>query len=247
MAALLMAAMSLTLPLAAEAQQCVVHTGLGSIQGFQGDGGLCGFRGIPYAKPPIADLRWRPPVAANGWKGTLDGRKFGSTCIQNFQDGWNTIQGRLNTSEDCLYLNVVAPLPTAGRLHPVVVYFHAGEFDYGAAADRESDWPFFAPDVVLVTPNSRLGVLGYLGGEALRSRSAAGDTGHYGIQDQRLALRWVRDHVSSFGGDPSNVAIMGESSGGTSVSVHLTSKASWGLFHKAILESPGLTQVHGRA
>ena len=123
-----------------------------------------------------------------------------------------------------------------------MLYLHAGEFDYGAASDRESDWPF-SQDVVFVSPNSRIGVLGYLASDELRGRTADKSTGNFGLADQRLALEWVQANVGAFGGNASNVMIMGESSGGTSVAAHLVLPQSWGLFHKAALESPGLTQV----
>ena len=126
---------------------------------------------------------------------------------------------------------------------PVVVYFHAGGFNSGAPSDKETDLPF-ADDVVLVTPASRLGAWGFLAGEALRPRGGGGNgTGSYGLADQREALRWVRANIAAFGGDPARVTIMGESSGGSCVAAHLTTPASFGLFHRAVLESPGLTQV----
>ena len=224
-----------------------VTTSVGRLQGYiDPTHQMRAFRGIPYAKPPLGDLRLRSPKAFGPWSGTRDATTFGSTCLQNPSGGWKTIEGRGNTSEDCLFLNVVAPESSADlsakKLYPVVVYFHAGEFDYGAASDRESDWPF-ARDVVLVAPNSRLGLLGYMGSEELRSRTDDGSTGNLGVADQRLALEWVRDNIAAFGGNASNVLIMGESSGGTSVAAHLATPASWGLFHKAVLESPGLTQT----
>ena len=221
-----------------------VTTPSGKLQGFidAAHGGMRAFRGIPYAKPPVGDLRWREPQAFGKWTGTLNATQFGHTCLQNKAGGWATVEGVSNSSEDCLYLNVVAPIATRERLYPVLVYLHAGEFDYGAASDRESNWPF-ADDVVLVSPNSRLGVLGYLGSDDLRSRSEDGSTGNYGLADQRLALRWVRDNIAAFGGNASNVIIIGESSGGTSVAAHLVMQESWGLFDKAVLESPGLTQT----
>ena len=205
------------------------------------------FRGIPYAMPVVGDRRWRDAEPAAPWNGTLNATRFGPVCLQPMDGGWNTQEGKDNMSEDCLYLNVVAPAAAtakgrAAKSYPVVVYLHAGEFHYGSASDRESDWPF-ADDVILVTPNSRLGPFGFLASADLAARTKDGSTGNYGIADQRLALRWVRDNIGAFGGNASNVIIMGESSGGTSVAAHLVSRASWWLFHKAVLESPGLTQT----
>ena len=176
------------------------------------------FRGIPFAKPPTGDLRWRPPVPYGPWSpATLDATRFGPPCLQSRDGGWATVEGVANASEDCLFLNVVAPRPpangTARGTHPVIVYFHAGEFHYGAASDKESDWPFFAPDTVLVSAASRLGPFGYLASESLRARSPTNGTGSYGMLDQRLVLQWVREHIGAFGGNASNVALMGESSG----------------------------------
>lgn len=175
-----------------------------------------------------------------------DALEFGSPCPQPVypSGGWASIENTANASEDCLFLNVVAPaVSEPGKPWPVIVYLPAGEFHYGASSDRESDWPFFADDIVFVTANSRIGALGFLGAEALRARSASGGTGNYGILDQRLALQWVRRNIGAFGGNAGNVALMGESSGGASVAAHMVAPHSWGLFHKAIMQSPGLTQV----
>ena len=251
---------SATWTLADDDPPCALATALGRLRGAPAGGGaFCSYRAIPYAVPPVGDLRWRAPRKAGAWHPhVLDATRYPSTCMQSKQGGWNTIENRGNRSEDCLYLNVVAPggggrsAQSPRQRHPVLVYLHAGEFDYGASSDRESDYPFFARDVVLVTPNSRLGAFGYLASEALRARAgpAAGggggaraSVGNFGIQDQRLALQWVAEHIAAFGGDPDRVVLMGESSGGTSVGAHLTSPASWGLFHRVIMESPGLTQV----
>jgi carboxylesterase type B len=230
-----------------------VTTPSGRLRGFLDPAheGLRAFRGIPYAKPPVGDLRWRPPRPFGTWEGTRDATQFGHTCIQQVGFAWETVEGVPTSSEDCLYLNVVAPAAAASagvedRAYPVVVYLHAGQFQYGAGSDCESDWPF-ADDIVYVTPNSRLGPFGFLGSDELRARAANGETGSYGLSDQRLALQWVRENIAAFGGDPSNVVIMGESSGGTSVAAHLVMSRSWGLFHKAIMESPGLTQVKSLA
>ena len=126
-------------------------------------------------------------------------------------------------SEDCLYLNVVAP-PPRPKPYPVMVYIHAGEFHFGSGADRESDVPHFATDVILVSFNYRLGVFGFAGADDLRDRTPFGGTGNYGVHDQRAVLRWVRSSIGAFGGDASNVLVWGESSGGTSVALHLVSR-----------------------
>ncbi|KAK3259977.1 hypothetical protein CYMTET_31049 [Cymbomonas tetramitiformis] len=211
------------------------------------------FRGVPYAAPPVGNLRWTPPQKHNGWVTELDATDFGPSCMQpvhrgkdgKIHGGWNTINVS-RISEDCLTVNVYAPHNASsldGRF-PVMVYFHAGEFNLGSSNDRENDFPHFADDVILVTSNVRLGVFGFLASEALRSRSPSGGTGNYGMLDQRFTLEWVQENIAEFGGDPSNVLIWGESSGGTSVSYHMTNRPSFPLFHKAVLQSPGLKQVH---
>ena len=215
----------------------------GKLKGYVGQNGERVFRGVPFAEPPTGDLRFRPPKNKTAWTGVRDALDFGAPCLQPVypMGGWNSIEDTKNASEDCLFLNVVAP--TGKGPWPVIVYIPAGEFHYGGSADRESDWPNFAPDVVYVSVNSRLGALGFLGSKTLARRSSNGGTGNYGILDQRLALQWVQTNIAAFGGDKSNVMLMGESSGATSVSIHLVSQLSWGLFHKAVMQSPGLTQV----
>ena len=208
--------------------------------------GVRSFLGVRYAQPPLNDLRWREPLPERNWTGVRDALNFGDVCLQNPLFGWNSIENRGNMSEDCLYLNVVAP-PPRPKPYPVMVYIHAGEFHFGSGADRESDEPHFADDVVLVSFNYRLGVFGFLASDDLRDRTAYGGTGNYGVHDQRAALRWVQHNIGAFGGDASNVILWGESSGGTSVALHLVSPRSHRLFHKAILESPGITQVKGLA
>ena len=208
--------------------------------------GMRSFLGIRYAAPPLGDLRWREPLPEPGWAGTADALEYGSVCLQNPLFGWNSIENRGNMSEDCLFLNVVAP-PPRPQPYPVMVYIHAGEFHFGSGADRESDVPHFATDVILVSFNYRLGVFGFAGADDLRDRTPFGGTGNYGVHDQRAALGWVRSSIGAFGGDASNVLVWGESSGGTSVALHLVSPRSHGLFHKAILQSPGVTQVKSLA
>ena len=140
-------------------------------------------------------------------------------------------------------------------------WVHGGNYETGSGADALYNGTFIVKraqklyaqsktsnvtsgsGLVVVTVNYRLGVFGYLGGEQLRSESPSGASGNWGQGDQRLAMKWVQQYISDFGGDPDKVLLMGESSGGTSVGVHLTSEASWGLFHKVIMESPGLTQT----
>mmetsp|Transcript_131556 Transcript_131556/g.409009 ORF Transcript_131556/g.409009 Transcript_131556/m.409009 type:complete len:573 (+) Transcript_131556:3-1721(+) len=166
---------------------------------------------------------------------------MGSPGVGKYGPAWNSLN--LSTSsEDCLYLNVFSP-DGVGQPLPVMVWLHAGEFRFGASNDGENNWPYFANgSAVLITANVRLGLLGFAALDALRERDPSGSSGNYGMQDQRAVLRWVSRCISSFGGDPERVTIFGESSGGASVAFHLLSSRSGGLFRRAILQSPGLTQ-----
>ena len=235
-----------------------VTTPDGPIVGFSQDG-VDAFRGIPYAAPPTGDNRFRPPQAPATWTVPLDATQWPPSCLQrgapgtghfpHNSPGWATLNVTA-ASEDCLYANVYVPSATktgAGgakdALLPVMVYFHAGEFRFGTSNDAENAWPYFSDgNVVLVTANVRLGMLGFAALDELRSRDASNSTGNYGVQDQRAVLQWVKRSISAFGGDPTRVTIFGESSGGSSVGFHLSSAKSAGLFQRAILESPGLTQ-----
>eukprot|EP00041_Stephanoeca_diplocostata_P004496 m.45978 g.45978 ORF g.45978 m.45978 type:complete len:455 (-) comp15152_c1_seq1:894-2258(-) len=210
------------------------------------------FRGIPYASAPVGNLRLKPPQPNKPWTTPLQATAFGPSCVQSgcpqvggryMNKGWNTLN-MTQCSEDCLFVNVYVPknaTPTSAL--PVMVYLHAGEFRIGSGYDQENLFPYFAHGkVILVTGNVRLGVLGFGAADQLRSRDPAGSTGNYGMLDQRQTLRWVQQNIAAFGGDTKRVTIFGESSGGSSVAFHVTSKKSFGLFQRAILESPGLTQ-----
>lgn len=231
----------------------LIQTPYGPVRGFQSSG-TNAWRGIPYAKAPIGDLRFRPPQPPAKRTDVLEATDFGASCVQegSFPDdpflkhkAWISLNLTIS-SEDCLYVNVYTPSSaSANSKLPVMLYFHAGEFRFGASNDQENNWPFFAHGrVLLVTANVRLGMFGFAALDALRSRDPSGSTGNYGMQDQRAVMRWVRDSISTFGGDAARVTIFGESSGGSSVGFHLVSPFSKGLFAGAILESPGLTQSH---
>jgi len=224
----------------AGADDLTVETTYGKVRGTV-SGDFRVFRGIPYAAAPVGDLRWRPPQPHPGWDNVRDATSFGATCPQ-VPGGWNTIN-TTTIDEDCLFANVYTPSATLDNGYPVMIYIHAGEFRYGSSNDKENEFPYFSDEVVLVTFNNRIGTLGFLGSDALRSRSPDNSTGNYGIQDQRELFRWVRKNIAAFGGDPGRVTIFGESSGGTCVGLHLTNPRSHGLFDKAILESPGLSQI----
>jgi para-nitrobenzyl esterase len=190
------------------------------------------FRGLPYAAPPTGNLRWRPPRPPAGWQGVRDATRFGPSSPQPPNPA---LTGP--TSEDCLYLNVYTPTLGSngdGGL-PVLVWIHGGRFTMEAGRDYDGT-KLAADGIVVVTINFRHGALGFLAHPALASEPG-GPSGNYGLMDQQAALRWVQDNVAPFGGDPGNVTIAGQSSGGLSVLAHMISRGARGLFHRAIVQS----------
>lgn len=221
--------------------------------------------GIPFAAPPTGDLRWRPPEAAESWQGIRDGRIFGAECVQarggsgEFLNdllngmGLNFVERHLATialqsgpppteSEDCLFLNVRTANHNGNVLQPVMVWIHGGSHQTGAGSlDLYQANQLVENGVVLVTINYRLGPFGYIAHPALSADDPRGVSGNYGLLDQVAALAWVRDNIESFGGDPTNVTIFGESAGAQSVTELMSTPLSEGLFHKAILQSGAST------
>jgi para-nitrobenzyl esterase len=196
--------------------------------------GTVQFRGIPYAKPPIGDLRWRPPVSTPAWNEVRDAAKFGPQCAQINTLG--TFAGPPNNNEDCLYLNVIAPEEaTASAKLPVMVWFHGGGNFAGAADAYDPSALAKRGDVIVVTLNYRLGVLGWLAHPGLDAKGHP--FANYGLLDQQMALAWVHKNISAFGGDPANVTIGGQSAGSFDVQAHMASPLAKGLFHKAIMQS----------
>ena len=195
------------------------------------------FWGLPYAKPPLAALRFRPPEAPRTWSGVRDASTPSPACWQpiNFDDFvWS--RGQFNRSEDCLYLNVWADKEATDQA--VMVWFHGGAHTAGMGHDKIFDGTELAKQgVVLVTLNYRLGPFGFLAHPALAQESSQGSAGNYGLMDKIAALNWVRDNISQFGGDPDNVTIFGQSAGSQSVCALMASPLAQGLFHKAIGQS----------
>jgi para-nitrobenzyl esterase len=188
------------------------------------------FLGIPFGAPPLGDLRFRPPKAAPSWSGVREATQFGSSCPQP-----PVIGGAASTNEDCLYLNVYTPLK--GSKLPVMVWIHGGGFFLGAGSQFDGATMANRGNVIVVTINYRLSVLGFLSIPGLAAENANGASGDYGLMDQQAALGWVKANVAKFGGDADNVTIFGESAGGGSVVAHLASPTSSGLFHKAVIQS----------
>lgn len=214
-----------------------VHTTYGPVQGVAaGDGAK--YLGVRYAAAPTGTRRFRPPEPPAPWATAADATQFGSGCPQSASPF-----GLPSSNEDCLFVNVYTPSRgplSVLRRDPVMVWFHPGAFLYGEAA-RFDPSELVARGVVVVTVNYRLGAFGFLAHPALTAESANGSSGNYGIQDQQAALRWVRDNILRFGGDPNRVTIFGESAGGLSVHSHLISPGSAGLFQRAIVQSGAYT------
>ncbi|MEM7342239.1 MAG: carboxylesterase family protein [Actinomycetota bacterium] len=227
----------------------------------KGDQATAVFKGVPFAAPPVGDLRWRAPRPAESWDGVREARKDGPMAIQMAAmldvfihevltgQGWGPLRvGAVGTalkyapkpkqSEDCLYLTVRSPDPSPGANLPVMVWIHGGDHQDGSGSDPYYQANALAGrDVVTVAINYRLGVLGYLAHPEMSAESDQGVAGNYGTLDQIAALEWVRDNISGFGGDPSNVTVFGESAGGESVMHMMTSPLARGLFHRAVPQS----------
>jgi para-nitrobenzyl esterase len=216
----------------------VVHTTAGLIRGVSKPNGGAEFLGIPYAQPPVGDLRWRAPLPAKPWPGVRDASKFGAACPQPLLSGsWNRYDAA-NSQEDCLFLNVVTPAWPAAKPFPVMFWIHGGANLGGSGSgDLYNSGTLTQHGVVLVTINYRLGVFGFLAHPALTAESPHHAAGNYGLMDQILALRWVRDNIAAFGGDPNNITVFGQSAGSMDTGMLMTSPLAAGLFAKAIAES----------
>ncbi|HEX9489274.1 MAG TPA: carboxylesterase family protein, partial [Stellaceae bacterium] len=189
------------------------------------------FLGIPYAAAPVGDLRWRPPQPHARWSAPRDATHFASHCAQNASPF-----GAASVSEDCLYLNVYTP--DDGRDdHPVMVWIHGGALVVGESDDYNPVRMVEQGDVVVVTINYRLGLLGYMAHPALSAESVEHISGNYGLMDQQFALEWVQRNIGRFGGDRDRVTLFGESAGGLSTLSNVASPRAAGLFQRAIVES----------
>jgi len=219
---------------ASSGQQVSIASGV--VEGKQA-GSLRVFLGIPYAAPPIGDLRWKPPVPPAKWAGVRKAIEFGPHCMQGpvYEDMTFRDSGG---SEDCLSLNVWTPAKNAESKLPVMVWIYGGGFVAGTTSEARQDGEHLAQQgVVVVSMNYRLGIFGFLAHPELAKESGRNSAGNYGLLDQLAALQWVHQNIAAFGGDPANVTIFGESAGSTSVSALMASPLAKGLFQRAIGES----------
>ncbi len=217
-------------------EQVIVDGGI--VQGAVHQGVLS-FKGIPFAAPPVGARRWCPPQPVPAWTGVRNTVSFGPDSMQVPFPG-DAAPLRVSPGEDCLYLNVWRPAHGPTRALPVMVWIYGGGFVNGGTSPAVYDGSEFArDDIVLVSFNYRLGNFGFFAHPALSSEQRGGLLGNYAFMDQIAALQWVQRNIAAFGGDPQNVTVFGESAGGTSVHVLLTTALAGGLFHKAILQSAG--------
>jgi para-nitrobenzyl esterase len=230
----ILVAVALTAPAMAQGPDPVVTTDHGQVRG-EAIGPGAAFRGIPYAAPPVGQLRWREAQPLKPWRGVRDARVFGATCIQPTAPA----TAALPQSEDCLTLNVVTPDRKAHGL-PVLVSIHGGAFFVGSGryiADHDLS-PIVQRGVVLVSPNYRVGRMGFFAHPALNAEAGRG-TGNFWLSDQIAALKWVKRNIARFGGDPAKVTILGCSAGGSSINSLMASPAARGLFARASSHSGG--------
>jgi para-nitrobenzyl esterase len=209
----------------------------GTLEGSRENSGIRSFKGIPFAKAPVGDLRWKAPEPAENWSGLKKADKFGASPMQTNVFGDMRFRSP-GISEDCLFLNVWTPAKRATEKLPVLVYFYGGGFVAGDGSESRYDGESLAKKgIVTLTVNYRLGVFGFLAHPELTKESAHHSSGNYGLMDQQAALQWVHDNIAAFGGDPNRVFIGGESAGSISVSAQMASPLSKNLIAGAIGES----------
>ncbi len=222
-----------------------VKTASGWVSGAPGlKPGVQVFKGIPFAAPPVGNLRWRAPQPPARWSGVRNGSRFAAICPQKTDDPQSIYfldPGPQTINEDCLYLNVWTPAKTAAERLPVMVWIYGGAFDHGSGTEKY----YWGDDLaykgaVVVTFNYRVGVLGFLAHPDLTRESGRNASGNYGLMDQIAALQWVQRNIAAFGGDPQRVTIFGQSAGGASVGQLMASPLAKGLFERAIGESGGI-------
>lgn len=229
------------LPLAAAISD-PVRVEQGQLSGVQGSSPeVRVYKGVPFAAPPVGNLRWKAPKPAADWPGVRKADQFSATCMQTPYPEGSLYRGEPQpVSEDCLYLNIWTAAKSASEKRPVMVWIHGGAFTRGSGSLPTYDGETLAKKgVVLVTVNYRLGIFGFFAHPELTQESEHHSSGDYGILDEIAALQWVQKNIAAFGGDPKNVTIFGESAGSWAVNVLVASPLAKGLFHRAIGESGG--------
>jgi para-nitrobenzyl esterase len=210
----------------------------GELRGAPAGSGAA-FKGIPFAQPPVGDLRWREPMPVKPWSGVRDALNYGGICAQAGRGG-------ASGSDDCLYLNVWTPVwPPRSRL-PIMLWLYGGANATGTASTPNFDGTKLASlGVVVVTANYRIGVMGFMAHPELSAESPHHASGNYGLLDEIMALRWIRENGAKFGGDPAQVTLFGQSSGSFDIQVLMASPLAKGLFQYAIAESGQMTSYNG--
>ena len=235
----------------------VVQTTKGKIEGIK-ENNCVVFKNVPYAKPPVGELRWKRPVEADPWEGILNCTRFGNITVQDLPTGnepWGAMYYKefyadpdylREMSEDCLNLNIWTPAEAEEGDHlPVAFWIHGGGFGGGYSSEIEFGGEAYAEKgVITVTIEYRCGGLGFLAHPWLTEADPDGISGNYGIYDQIAALKWVRDNIAAFGGDPDNITVFGQSAGCMSTQVLITSPLTEGMIAKAILQSGAQVRKH---
>jgi para-nitrobenzyl esterase len=236
----LVAAMGVATAAVSQAPGPIVRIDSGQVQGVVDDG-VVSFKGIPFATPPVGELRWRPPQPVTKWTDVRQASEFGADCMQGrFGPPPVAGQGAPAPSEDCLYLNVWRPADQGARNLPVMVWIYGGGFVGGSSASSNTSGAGFAKQgIVLVAMNYRVGRFGFFAFPSLSAEHPDETKGNYAYMDQIAALQWIKRNIRAFGGDPNNVTLFGFSAGGVSVHSMLASPLARGLFQKAIVESGG--------
>jgi para-nitrobenzyl esterase len=216
---------------ASSASACHACTHQGLVAGAVRES-TCAYLGIPYAKPPVGERRFTAPEPADRWTGVREATAFGTACVQGIN-----LSGTPNLGEDCLFVNVWTPETAPPKPLPVMVFLHGGGYNGGATNTYSGLGLSQAGPVVVVNMNYRVGALGFFAHPALDTQRPNTPSGSDGIRDQQLAMKWVKDNIASFHGDPNNITVFGESAGSSSVGIHLVSPRSRGLARRFMLES----------
>ena len=224
----------------------ITQTKTGAIQGVEFET-YREYRSVPYAKPPVGELRWRPPVPVEPWEGVLDGTRYANRCMAIEQphvlytpEFYSNPDYRRSFSEDCLYLNIWAPYWNGGEKLPVAFWIHGGGFTNGFATELEFGGKAYCDrGVILVSVEYRCNLFGFFAHRWLSEESPTGTSGNYGILDQLNALQWVYENIEAFGGDRDNITVFGQSAGAMSAQTLVSSRLSGSMIAKAILQSGG--------